>query len=263
MGTTTQRGFTVIETMLFLAISTVLVIALLAGSGTSINIQRYHDSVIGLQSVLQDQYFQTINVKNIPPAGALSCTDNAVIVVDPASPLIARGRSNCVMLGRIITIKSNILTVDTVIGNTTDASGTSYENDIKELEAYNFSVLPDQSELYELEWGTEIAWPSIVDGTKVTGTTPRDFSMLILRAPSSGLVYTFSADGIIASNNLEKDMLIAGTEAPGRQGEQRLCIASGGTFNGGLAIFIKSYASSSNAIEVRSNDIDNGDNLSC
>jgi type II secretory pathway pseudopilin PulG len=266
MGSTTKSGFTVIETMLFLAISAALIVAILVGSGTSINIQRYRDSVTGLQSVLQNQYFQVTNVSNVPPSGALSCNANAQVVVDELSQPTSRGQDDCVILGRFITINSDVLTVDTVIGNDPSANGSilpSYSNDIDELNAYNFSVLPDHADVYNLEWGSQIAWPSIINGTKKDNTTPRSFSMLIIRSPTSGRTYTFTADGIIDSSKLKSDLLVTGTDASGHQAEQRLCVVSSGSFNQNLAIFIKSYASSANSIEIRSNSVDSGSNSSC
>jgi len=266
MGTTTKSGFTVIETMLFLAISGALIVALLVGSGTSINTQRYHDSVVGLQSELQNQYFQVTNVSNVPPSGALSCGTNAQVVIDDLSQPSARGQDDCVILGRFITIDKDGLTVDTVIGNDPSNNGSnlpSYSNDIDELNAYNFSVLPDHADVYNLEWGSQIARPSIIDGTKNGSTTPRSFSMLIIRSPTSGRTYTFTADGIIDSSKLKSDLLVTGTGTSGHQAEHRLCIASGSSFSQNMAVFIKAYASSANAIEVRSNDVDKGSNTSC
>jgi type II secretory pathway pseudopilin PulG len=260
MGTIKQRGFTVIETMLFLAVSAVLIVALLAGAGTSINVQRYHDSIVGLQNVLQDQYFQTTNVSNIPPLGALTCSSSANIVIDPSSPQTVRGQGDCVVLGRLITIDSDILMAEMVVGHE-PSDTSSFSDDIDELQKYALNSLQDNIETYDLEWGTQIAWPTVVNGNKRDGsTTPRSFSMLILRSPTSGLIYTFTSDGIVTSDKL-KDMVVAGIGTDGHQSQQRLCIDSSGSFNGGSAIFIKSYASSSNAIEIRSNDM--GDNSTC
>lgn len=249
MGTNIERGFTVIETMLFLAISAVLVIALLAGSGTSISIQRYRDSVVSLQSVLQDQYFHVTNVSNTPPTGALTCDTDANVSKDPYSPPTTRGQGNCVVIGKYVTIVDTRISSDTVVGYNSK-SGSSYADDIEELKDHNLAILPDSNESSDLEWGTRIAWPTSGKDAK-SQTTPRTIAMLILRSPTSGLIYTFTTNSI--PGKLE-DVVIKGNNVPG-QGEQILCIDSNGLFAGGLSIFINSYASSSNAIETHSNDV--------
>ena len=150
MGAISERGFTIIETMLFLGISGVLIVAILAGTGTSINIQRYHDSVISLQSTLQNQYFDSTNVTNIPPTGALTCNTNAAVTVDTSAPSSGRGQSDCVLIGRYVTIVNDTITTAGVVGyNNTDPS--TYANDIADLQAYKLSLLPGSSETKTLE----------------------------------------------------------------------------------------------------------------
>src|SRR5665811_997144 len=94
MKLSNQAGFTIIETMLFLGITALLIMGLLVGIGTSINIQRYRDSVSSLQSVLQQQFSEVSNVSNDSLSNACygdNSTNNP------------RGQSNCVILGRLIT----------------------------------------------------------------------------------------------------------------------------------------------------------------
>lgn len=262
MGTSYERGFTIIETMLFLAISTVLVIAVLAGAGTSINVQRYHDSVTGLQSNLQDQYFKVMNVSNLPPTGALACDNNASVSTDPNSPPSARGQDKCELLGRLVTIADTTLTSSVVVGYNpaNQDHSVSYVNDVTELKDYKLSQLPDSSETSTLEWGTRIAWPLSGGGARPQQTTPRTIALLILRSPTSGLVYTFSRDDVPLQTQINS-MVVAGDAIPG-QAQRRLCIDSNGLFAGGLAIFIRAYASNSSAIEIRSNNTP-GDTSKC
>jgi type II secretory pathway pseudopilin PulG len=257
MGAISERGFTIVETMLFLAISGVLIVAILAGTGTSINIQRYHDSVVSLQTTIQNQYFDSTNVTNIPPTGALSCNTNATVTVNEGAPSSGRGQSDCVLLGRYITITNNGTTITTssVVGyNNNDPS--SYANDISDLAAYKMSLLPGSDEATTIEWGAQIAWPVSGSGAK-SPTTPRTIAMLILRSPKSGLTYTFTSDDIPTTLT---SIVVGGNQIPG-QAQRRLCIDSGGPFTGGLAVVIDGYAATSSAIEMRSNDM--GDASTC
>ena len=48
-----SRGFTIIEVMLFLAITGLLAVGVLATVGNSINVQRYRDAVVTLQTEVQ------------------------------------------------------------------------------------------------------------------------------------------------------------------------------------------------------------------
>ena len=253
MSATYKFGFTIIETMLFLAVTGVLVVAILAGTGSSINIQRYHDSVSTLKSGLEQLYADVSSVRNEVRAAAVSCSPNAVI--DTSGATLQRGQSDCTVLGRYLTIDKTAITVSTVIGNN-PAAAPLYATDIKELQAYKLSLLPTSSETSQLEWGAMIAWPT--GGVDVkTPSTPRQVSLLVLRSPTSGLTYTFSSNDVAMPLH---DMIIAGDVVPG-QGQQRLCIDSDGGFGGGLAVVIGAYASTSSSLQVRSNDM--GDSSTC
>jgi len=86
-----RDGFTIIETMLFLGITGLLIVGILAGTGNSISIQRYRDSVTSLQSMLQMQYSNVENVSN-----------NSVAAKSCGAKTSPRGQSDCVILGRFI-----------------------------------------------------------------------------------------------------------------------------------------------------------------
>ncbi|MFV0484723.1 MAG: type II secretion system protein [Candidatus Saccharimonadales bacterium] len=60
---TRRRGFTIIEVMLFLAISGFLLVGILAGTGAGIARQRYTDSVQHVAQILREQYSAVINTQ--------------------------------------------------------------------------------------------------------------------------------------------------------------------------------------------------------
>ena len=51
-----RRGFTIIEVMLFLALTGLLLVGILGGLGGNIARQRYNDAVQDLANILRDQY---------------------------------------------------------------------------------------------------------------------------------------------------------------------------------------------------------------
>lgn len=255
MGSISHPGFTIIETMLFLAITGALIVAILAGSGTAINNQRYQDSVTTLKTTLQDQYAQVSSVNNSQSNAAISCDTNGVVTVDQSLPATPRGQDSCVIIGRFLSINDASITASSVVGyNANDSSYYIANNatDITELQDYKLSLLSTTTTTDTVEWGSRIAWP--VSGLSFKNpTTPRSIGVLILRSPKSGIIYTFTADSWSVSNL--SSMIIAGNNIPG-QGQQRICIDPGGAVvAGGLAVVIDAYASSATGIEIRTNDM--------
>jgi type II secretory pathway pseudopilin PulG len=247
MGSSNKNGFTLIETMLFLAITGALVVAVLIGTGASINIQRYRDSVTSLKSLIQKQYSDVLNVQNQLNATNISCDSNAVVATTGTT--VPRGQSDCVVMGKYMTINGTDVTTSTVIGH---ASGTTTNDlsDINLIQSYNLATLPSSNEASQLEWGTQIAWPKIGAGAK-SPQTPRSIAILIIRSPQNGQNYTFTGDDI----TVPLKTLVAASA----QNQRTVCLASGGlTNNNDMAISIGANAASSSDIESRSN----GTNLS-
>lgn len=251
MSSISHQGFTIIETMLFLAITGLLVVGLLVGAGSSINVQRYNDSVTSLKTTLQDQYSQVINVNSAMPPSQLTCDTNGVVVNQVGLPAGPRGQGDCVVMGQFITIVDTTITTNSVVGYN-NLTSSAYINDIDELKDYKLSILPTNTSVNEIEWGSRIAWPK--GGTSAKSpTTPRSIAILILRSPKSGLSYTFTSDTI--SSSKLSDMIVAGNTIPGQM-QRRICIDPNGLLvNGGLAVFIGGYASGPTAVEIRSNDM--------
>jgi type II secretory pathway pseudopilin PulG len=253
MGTTNNPGFTIIETMLFLAITGVLVATMLVGIGTSINIQRYRDSVSSFKSFLQSQYSDITNVQN-------DRDDNwkcdATAQTTQTGTVQSRGQSNCVVIGRYIWISGGT-TVTTVNAYQT---GTANGSDIAALSGgYTLGLSTINQQTDELEWGTAIAWPTAGSGAQ-TPTTPRSIAILIVRSPESGSVYTFTADNPPPVESVTdatlKSMLVVGTGAMPSQQQRTICLDSQGlVLNANMAVFIHAYATSETSIETRSNDV--------
>lgn len=254
MGSTDKSGFTIIETMLFLAITGLMVVAILIGTGATINIQRYRDSVTTLKSYLQSQYTDVANVRNEKVETGISCDTNAV-ASETMGEKLPRGQSECTIMGKYIQIKDGDINTSTVLGY--GLSSTS-KNDIDDLKSYKLSSLSGSTETTKMEWGTRIAWPKSGPDSK-SPTSPRYTALLILRSPNSGTVYTFISEN--ERSNLS-DLVIAGSSNMGQgQSSVRLCVESDGLASTNYAVFINAFASGPSSIETRTNDM--GDLSKC
>lgn len=231
MTTQATRGFTIIEAMLFLAITGALTVGVLVGSGTAIAQQRYRDSVNSLKGFIQDQYAQTTNVVSSEASNPVCKQAGKVLIFDDRAKQ-ARGTSDCLFLGRYLLVEPTTVTAYDVIGRPpTEGEGS---DDIEELKNYALSAA-EIAETKEVDWGARI----VKRGT-VTGLTA---SILILRSPLSGSVITFVGDG----NQKPADLLDGNNIVP-----KDLCVdpQGGAVTSQRLAVRINKGATSQSSIEI-------------
>ena len=95
-----EAGFTILETMLFLAITALMMMSIIIGSNSSINRQRYYDSVNTLKSIIQQQYSNTENTIH-DTSTQLECNETTGNIADSGVAKTS-GQSNCVLLGKFI-----------------------------------------------------------------------------------------------------------------------------------------------------------------
>lgn len=252
MKTHSQQGFTIIETMLVLAISGFLVVALLVGVGTSINVQRYRDSVLSLQAFIQDQYSEIDNVRNDRDA-SWACGSAATPTQGSGS--ISPGQSDCVLLGRYISIIDDQTTVATVVGYGSAPAGAT--SDIEAIrDGYTLGISSSSIETDTLEWGAVISW-AVTGVDNRSPRTPRSISIMIIRSPETGNNYTFTSDSTISMDAVSsaalKNMIVPQPTIPGRA-QRTICVEPNGVFiPQTIAIYIKQNASTAASIETRTN----------
>lgn len=255
MGTHNSAGFTIIETTLFLAISGLLVIALMVGTGASLNVQRYRDASESLKSLLQQQYSDITSVQN-GRDNNWACGADALPNTTGARQ--DRGQTDCMLLGKYVRIQGQNISTYRVIGY--KSNSTEQTNDIALLlNNYRLNTSPDvEKETSTLEWGTKISWPT----TAMTGSpsspgpsVPREFGMLVVRSPDSGQIYTFTTNDVPDTEAAINSAVFSAMIAPANQDRQLICISpSSFAETGDRAVYIKSFASSSSAIELISNE---------
>jgi hypothetical protein len=224
--------------MLFLAVTGLLAVGILVGSGVAIGQQRYRDSVNSLRSYIQQQYSETANVVNSRDK-VWNCDSAGNVTQADATSGEARGTSDCVILGRFITVDDTgtKLTASNVAGYRTPGAATA-SSDITEITTnYKLGLSPIDQDTQDVSWGAQIVKPKT--------STPMPFSVLIIRSPLSGSILTFSLPGVQTSPM----SLVAEANM---KTNQDLCVnADAGSFVGGrMEVRINAYASAQSAIQV-------------
>jgi type II secretory pathway pseudopilin PulG len=238
MGSKTETGFTLIETMLFLGVTGMLAVGILVGSSVAIGQQRYRDSVNSLKSYIQQQYGETSNVIN-DHGQNWDCNTSGVVSDVGGTSGQARGASDCVVLGRFIKLDADgtSLTSSSVTGYRVPGVPTA-ASDIQEIATnYRLGVSPLNSNESEVAWSARIV--------KEKTTTPLPFQMLIIRSPLSGSLLTFTTE----NNSTDLGAMVT---ASNQQQIRHLCVdAAAGTFVGKrLEVRIDAFAASQSAVAI-------------
>ncbi len=184
-------GFTIIEVMLFLAISGLLAVGVMAGAGAAINVQRYKDATNSLLSYFQGEYDQVANVQDNRVGGSnsmssVACTSSGFTTKD--GPVTIGSSLSCFIIGRLITVSNNGTSIQ---AQSVFASKQGTGNDdIQALASSGLFIDAAQSgevpDIYSPEWSTRLV--------NTTGSTSLDnWRLLILRSPTSGTIRTFTS----------------------------------------------------------------------
>lgn len=231
MNRQSSSGFTLVEVMLVLAVTGLMVLGILVGTGVSIANQRYRDSVYTVQSVIQEEYNQVINTLNSRTTDAdIEC----YLTGQRPTELAPRGRSECVLLGRYITIAGNgEIVARSVI--------TRYNelHDSQPLGGVQLWLSSSETTSRVVPWGATIR--------DAASTNANTASILIVRSPLTNGVMTFTATGA----NPVADSEITTLVTPENRQARVLCVESEDWFVGGqLAVRIQANASGPAGIEV-------------
>lgn len=262
MGIREKDGFTIIEVTLFLAVTGLLVLMVLIGTGSSLNAQRYRDSVESFKSLVQEQYSSLSNVFN-GRDNNWSCSNTNAAPNEGGAGTQPRGQTECVLVGRYLRIERGDITTYNVLaverGQTQSSDIPAMAND------FAYSVSQTEAEDEKMEWGTSIAWASGGGVDQLTPQTPREFSMLVIRSPRTGQVYTFTSNAIVSKTAMPPatipSMIRAGASVPGQAGRM-ICVHSDGLFSASeMGVYIAPFASSANAVQTHTNQ--NSDGIRC
>ena len=223
-------GFTIIETMLFLAIAGLIFAGLVAGTNGAIRRQRYKDSVQGFVDDLRDLYSLVENTQVLDYNGIADCGG--------ASGKEGRGRSNCSVYGIYAIISPNYGNKKTieaywVIGTDQslvkgassdieffkkDFHGGDYAQIGTKVTKEDGSIEFIKAKSHGILWGADVAIPcnsefaadikdnlGAVQGCDGTGNVlsnaRNQVELFIYRSPITGSVNTLSGMTVGASTN--------------------------------------------------------------
>ena len=199
-----KLGFTLVEVALFLAITGILFVGIVASIQGSMFQQRHNDSVQSFAEFLRSVYSQTMNVENDSERG--------------------NGRTNQAIYGQLITFgesvdlrgnpnTDNAIFSYTVVGSIGDITSSNALESLVKLKANVIRgkgsggkgpfELAGISEEYFPRWGAEI---QTTTGWRSGQYTPFKGAVLIVRHPSSGTVITYVLkDRVIEVNKTLKN----------------------------------------------------------
>lgn len=190
MTTGSDKGFTIIEVMLFLAITGVLFATLILGVGSNIFRQNYLNAVRSYEALLQGEYAEAVSTKQEVDATLKECASGAVPMTGGLTRSSGRGTTQCIILGRLIQVNPGgaSVTVSSVTGQDISSSSGNL-GDIDALLASEPKETLIGKRTIELDAGITLR----------TTTAPRADStavVLIVRSPLSGLVHIFASDSM-------------------------------------------------------------------
>ena len=199
-----NNGFTILETTLVLAISSLLLILMLTGITLAVQQQRFSDSVNGSQSFIQQQFNYTQNTTNDRPLGACDATNPGAPSADAQD---VRGSSDCLIIGKLLELKasagddeSHIIAYD-VIGADVDVESDLYRglSDLELINSIKPTVIEPNKTDYPVPWGAHLS--NIKDSDSVsTGSDVR--YVALLRSPRSGVIHIYKISSPLAVQEL-------------------------------------------------------------
>lgn len=177
-----ERGFTIIEVILFLAISGLLLAVAIAAVTANINNSRFNDAIRSTTSYLQSQYSEVAAGKS--DRDALRGCDASGINTTATS----LGMTNCVIMGRYIKLEGSTFTVRYIIGHRDSLLGISAD-DTQSVIDMNPRVAAETAyqASYNVPWGIEL-----INTTSSSGTYGAT-GFAIIRSPASGNILYYVA----------------------------------------------------------------------
>lgn len=193
--TSSRPGFTIIEVMLFLGLSGMILVGVIAGTYTAIGVQRYNDSVRSFAEFLRQTYAEVISPETL---GTGASNDYAIY-----GKILVFGVENA-------TNNEDRVYSATLIGSPNIPTGSNtFVEELKSVSARLFCGSSDGKfdstvDYYAPLWESKIL---NTDKQQFTGT------VIIARSPTSGTVHTaYSTEQFNLKENCEPNNTSASTQ---------------------------------------------------
>lgn len=204
---------------MFLTVSSALAMALLVSTGATIQRQQYRDSLYSFSNFLSDQYSSVINVDNDRSSDSVCPVGGEILSV-------ARGQSECVIVGRYIEV--------------VDDQGQQYSSyplyALPNGEDWLYGYSTDEASRYDTAWGVK---------TRLSGSSSSS-SVLMFRNPITGRLFIRTADARYSPDEIAN--FINSSTLSGRT---EICVYDDNWLNTSRqSVFISGQAGSSDAVTI-------------
>lgn len=186
-----DKGFTILEVILFLAVSSALLLVVLTGVNSLAKRQKFTDTVDSLQSHIQRQYDEVISGVNTRTTGTISGC--------PGYDTTPGTEETCLLLGKLLTYQTNgthdtVLTSSYIISQALLPEGYETATDAVKLQQVQPAISTLGATQYEVKWGAIIGSMSKATNP-VTATRQTISRIAFIRIPDSSRVVTLFYDG--------------------------------------------------------------------
>lgn len=238
------KGFTIIEVMLFLAITGVITVLFLMGWTKSVHTQSYKDGVNSVLADVQLQFDEAYNPIN-ERKGNLTCIGDDVNTAESSNTNI--GSTDCVVMGRYIVFDKDKIIKRRVIGFDATSTNTSDTNVIKDYKPQYVADTAEAPVEYTLPWGMEMYKPG-------ADRAPLTRALVIIRSPMNGAVTSYTWEMPTGEQKSVLDIINSGS-----QEKFTICLdPKAPVSTTPLALTVSANASTHEAVGIQSKEGGNG-----
>lgn len=212
-----DRGFTIIEVLLFISVSGLIVLMALTGFTSSIDANRRIDTNRSFEAAIEAE-FASVRAGSVV---RMVAPDGKVVRCTPGGARAYPGASDeCIVIGKLLKIQqgtASTVTVYNVVANVEPVGGCTESSIRGVIDCYEARVvdMSEPTDSFSPEWGAQI---NGIDFQSKSGTAYRPYApaqtahIAILRDPVSELVYMAPLN-IVTGNNGFADLTDTGVNS--------------------------------------------------